>query len=384
MSLSQNFHAYLCQKYPKLQDEALESAIAPYLLSPHQVHLPKNLKDSIASVIKSFQALRDSKSFQDWIAKKWGPQFDPGNNSLFMSYDFHTTANGGLKLIEINTNASFLGLGYEMNQFQNIPWNADFKISDLKECLLNEMKLVNSNKPLKKIVITDDKPSNQRLYLEFVLYRELFKSFGFDCEIADLSETEKLKSADLIYNRSTDFYFEEALTAELKKLYLARTHAITPNAHEYRLLADKENFIHWCTPEFWNEVSIEDKHREVIQSVLPQTRLVTEDNKAQIWSERKSLFFKPKRAFGSKSAFKGASISHKAFESLVQNESLAQDLVPAPELILDTPTGKQVFRYDIRCYAYRDQYQGTIGRIYQGQVTNLRTEGGGFAPVIFD
>jgi hypothetical protein len=383
MSLSQGFYAYLCQKYPKLQGEALESVIAPNLLSPHQIKLSAKLKSEVISTIEAFQALRDSSSYQAWIERKWGPQFNPGNNSLFMSYDFHVTPEGLLKLIEINTNSSFLGLGWEMNQFFKLPWNADFQISDLKNCFLNELQLAQFNKPLKKIVITDDKPIQQRLYLEFVLYRELFKSFGFDCEIADLLESEKLRSADLIYNRSTDFYMEEPQTQELKKIYLTKSAVVSPNSHEYRMLADKENFIDWSSTEFWNAVSLDESHKRVIQSVLPKTQMLTAQNKDQIWHDRKHLFFKPKRAFGSKSAFKGASVAHKAFEDLLSHESLAQELVPAGELNFETPTGPQKFKYDIRCYAYRNQFQGCVGRIYQGQVTNLRTEGGGFAPVLF-
>ena len=384
MTLSQNFYAYLCQKYPKLQDEALESVIAPNLLSPYPIKLAQKIRPDIISSIEAFQALRDLPRYQQYMVEKWGKLFDPGNNSLFMSYDFHVTPTGDLKLIEINTNASFLGLGWEMNQFFKLPWNADFKIADLKECFLNELKLAGYKKPLKKIVITDDKPSEQRLFLEFVLYREIFKAMGFDCEVADLSETEKLKSADLIYNRSTDFYFEDPSTAALKEIYLSKSAVVSPQAYEYRLLADKENFIDWSSEEFWNLIQLDEKYKNIIQSVLPKTRILTEANRDQIWAERKHLFFKPKRAFGSKSAFRGASIARKAFEDLVKHESLAQQMVPPAELTFETPSGPQQFKYDLRCYAYRNQYQGCVGRLYQGQVTNLRTEGGGFTPVIFE
>ena len=384
MNLSQSFYAYLCQKYPKLQDEALESVIAPNLLSPYSIKLSAKVKSDVILTIEAFQALRDSPSFQNYMGKKWGPLFDPGNNSLFMSYDFHVTSEGLLKLIEINTNASFLGLGWEMNQFLRQPWNADFQISDLKNCFLNELKLAGFNKSLKKIVITDENPKKQRLYLEFALYRELFKSFGYECEIADINEIEKLRSADLIYNRSTDFYLEEPQSQGLKDLFLKKTCVVSPQPYEYRLLADKENFIDWSLPDFWNAVQIEKKYRDVIQSVLPETRVLTPENRDLIWSERKNLFFKPKRAFGSKSAFRGASIARKAFESLVEQQSLAQEMVPPAELSFETPTGPQTYKYDLRCYAYRDQYQGCVGRLYQGQVTNLRTEGGGFAAALFE
>jgi hypothetical protein len=36
---------------------------------------------------------------------------------------------------------------------------------------------------------------------------------------------------------------------------------------------------------------------------------------------------------------------------------------------------------DLRLYVYRDQALGVTARLYHGQVTNLRTPGGGFARV---
>ncbi len=383
MNLSQSFYAYLCQKYPKLQDEALENTVAPYLLSPQQIQLSSQIKSDVMATIEAFQNLRDSKSYQNFMSTKWGPLFRPGNSSLFMSYDFHVTQEGQIKLIEINTNASFLGLGWEMNQFQKLDWNADFNLSDLKKCLLSELSLAEFKKPLNKIIITDEAPPSQKLYLEFIVYRELFKSFGFDCEIVDIGEVDKLKTADLIYNRSTDFYLEQPQSKYLKEIYLNKTSIVSPQPYEYRLLADKENFIDWSSDEFWKNVDFNEMYKKIIRSVVPETRNLTFRNRDQIWSERKNLFFKPKRAFGSKSAFKGASIARKAFESLVDQESLAQEMIPPSELEVQTPTGPQKFKYDLRCYAYQNQYQGCVGRIYQGQVTNLKTEGGGFAPVVF-
>jgi hypothetical protein len=38
-------------------------------------------------------------------------------------------------------------------------------------------------------------------------------------------------------------------------------------------------------------------------------------------------------------------------------------------------------RFDIRTYAYDGLVQWTAARMYQGQTTNFRTPGGGFAPV---
>ena len=36
---------------------------------------------------------------------------------------------------------------------------------------------------------------------------------------------------------------------------------------------------------------------------------------------------------------------------------------------------------DFRCYVYAGRIQCVAARLYQGQTTNFRTPGGGFAPV---
>ena len=39
-------------------------------------------------------------------------------------------------------------------------------------------------------------------------------------------------------------------------------------------------------------------------------------------------------------------------------------------------------KYDVRCYAYAGRIQLAAARLWQGQTTNFRTPGGGFAPVV--
>jgi hypothetical protein len=39
-------------------------------------------------------------------------------------------------------------------------------------------------------------------------------------------------------------------------------------------------------------------------------------------------------------------------------------------------------KVDIRNFVYQAQVQSVASRLYQGQTTNLRTPGGGFAPVV--
>lgn len=375
MNLASLFYQHLCQQYPGLKNELSAEAISPQLLSPHKVELSNIHFLKIESIISAFETLRNHPGYIQWLEKTYGPLFNPGNRGIFMSYDFHLTDQGELKLIEINTNASFLGLGYEFAKMQQIPWNQKFQLTDLKNCFDQELSLALHPTKLKSVYIVDEKPTEQKLFAEFLLYREVFKKMGLDCKILDISE---VKPSDLIYNRSTDFYLKEKNSELMREFYLNKTSVVSPHPYEYQALADKENFIHWSTDEFWSEIGIAESVEKIIRTCLPVTKQLTENNKEEIWSLRKSLFFKPKNSFGSKMSYKGASISKKVFEDLLSVQALAQELVTPGEI----QTENQNFKYDLRCYAYRNQFQGCMARLYQGQVTNLKTDGGGFANVI--
>ena len=375
MSIASNFYEHLCQQYPGSKSELLPEMISPQLLSPHQLTLSENTFLKIEKIIADFETLRTSPVFLEWSKEKHGELWNPKNRAVFMSYDFHLTPDDQLKLIEINTNASFLALGYEYAKMQKIKWNQEFKLSDLRSCFENELELSGQSKILNSIHITDEEPQQQKLYAEFLLYRELFKGWGLRSEIQNLKD---VTAADVIYNRSTDFFLETESSQNLRELYLKQKSVVSPHPFEYQMMADKENFIHWSDDSFWEKMKLGQNITENLRNCLPKTHQLTSENTEQIWSARKNLFFKPKNSYGSKMSYRGASISKKAFDELLKVEALAQELIPPSEIT----RGDQNFKYDLRCYSYMGQFQGCMARLYQGQVTNLRTEGGGFATVI--
>lgn len=88
-----------------------------------------------------------------------------------MSYDFHIDSSGNLKLIEINTNASFLLMGYFLYLCKNLPLPvSDFDLEEIKQNLLDESQL--SGKLLKNIAITDESPKKQRLRMIYDIFVE--------------------------------------------------------------------------------------------------------------------------------------------------------------------------------------------------------------------
>lgn len=393
--LKQSFIDHLLASLPGLQDrprDFFEEKVSDQLLSPFVIRLPKKTLSEIRDVVRSFEELRSSMAAAESARAELSARglIDPGNHSIMMSYDFHLDANGALKLIEVNTNASFLILGTELYACRGLENPASFARENLKLDILEELADQSTARGRAAITdpfvaIIDEKPEEQRLFLEFVVGHEWMKSYGWRSEIRDLTEALKGPRPDFIYNRATDFYLERPASAALREAFLRREICLSPNPHEYLLLADKQRLIEWARPGALESFAgLSATSRATIQTVLPAALDLQTAAAEELWARRKHLFFKPKREFGSKRAFKGASISRKLFDEMMHDDPIAQEYVPAPEMTFATPDGEQSFKFDLRCHAYKDRLEGVIGRLYQGQVTNLKTPYGGFAPVVFE
>ncbi len=103
-----------------------------------------------------------------------------------------------------------------------------------------------------------------------------------------------------------------------------------------------------------------------------------EHNADDLWRERKRWFFKPVAGFGGKGAYRGDKLTTRVFAEIRRGGYIAQELCqPSERQVSDDSTLKM----DIRNYVYAGKVQMLAARLYQGQTTNFRTPGGGFAPV---
>jgi hypothetical protein len=372
---------YIIRRFPALQNESGENLISENLLSPALVQVSTQNWKKIKEFVKIAGQLSEDSAY----IQHWGPRFKdqtgleiPRNHSICMSYDFHLS-NDNLKLIEVNTNASFLALGkffYDSQGLKN-PCGQDVE-SKLHSDILQEVSYYSPKKENLKVAIVDENPSRQKLYAEFLCYRELMKSWGWSADILDSSQLQP--GYDFIYNRDTDFYFTSARTRKLKEIFNLQTCAISPQPFEYCKLADKERMLEWMNSE---QSFIQDPiQAQVFKSILLQSTPLTAETQDQIWANRKNLFIKPFRSFGSKQSYKAASISRRLFEELVQQKDLvAQEYAPAGTVSVETDEGAKEFKFDLRVYAYRSEVRSIIGRVYQGQLTNMKSPFGGFAVV---
>jgi hypothetical protein len=114
---------------------------------------------------------------------------------------------------------------------------------------------------------------------------------------------------------------------------------------------------------------------------VPATRLVDAADAEALWAARRQYFFKPVDGYGSKAAYRGDKLTRGAFTALLERPYVAQDVVPPSERTIEIDGAEIPLKLDLRNYVYAGRVQLVAARLYQGQTTNFRTPGGGFAPV---
>jgi hypothetical protein len=296
---------------------------------------------------------------------------------VFMGYDFHLT-DAGPRLIEINTNAG--GGLLAALQAGRADAQAAFVAMFRAEC---------GGRELKTVAIVDERPESQYLYPEFLGFQRLFAEHGIQAVICDPGELmlchgnlwHEETRIDLVYNRLTDFAFAEPAQAVLREAWRQGA-LVTPNPATHARYADKRNLIALTDDALLESWGVDAATRATLLAGIPRTEAVTAERAEDFWQRRRQLFFKPAAGFGSRAAYRGDKLTRRVFEEILAGDYVAQAYAPPSVVAVAVDGGMTELKADIRNYVYRGAVQLVAARLYQGQTTNFRTPGGGFAKVI--
>jgi len=325
----------------------------------------------------------------------------PGNFGVFMGYDFHLTP-AGPRLIEINTNAGGALLNGLHTASLCDPEKLACLCADLLPVETLEHKIVETfaaelaavrgaGARLAHVAIVDDRPREQFLYPEFELFQTLFAGAGIEARIADTRALAPASGGgvalgdwpvELVYLRDTDFALAGERTRVLREAYLASSVVVTPSPREHFLLADKRRLAVFSSEPALLRLGVAADDARFLGAVIPETRLLADLGAEAAWRTRDEWVFKPAAAFGSRAVYRGDKISRKKFESILPEAGyVAQRRVEPGLVTVETGSGPSAMKFDVRAYAYRDSVLLLGARVYQGQVTNLRSPGGGFSAI---
>jgi hypothetical protein len=223
------------------------------------------------------------------------------------------------------------------------------------------------------------------------LAKQMFEAAGIKAMIADPADFEARADGlyldnvkvDLIYNRLTDFSLQQF--PALLHAYQTNQIVLTPHPYAYTLYADKRNLTLLTDEMRLRAMGADEASIATLQTGVPETRLVEAKDEQQWWKERKDWFFKPATGYGGKGSYRGDKLTQRVFGEIVQGGYVAQrKAMPGEVMVSVAGAEPAAFKYDVRCYVYEGQVQLVMARLYQGQTTNFRTAGGGFALVRVD
>jgi len=384
----------------------LEGSIAdthPHLFSSLPVFVSRTHVQQMQQVIAAVHAVTATHAYRRDVLLDAPPIAipAPAARGVLQSYDFHLGIDGP-KLIEINTNAGGAMLNAVMGRAQQAcckevadlvrgPTDYDSIEARLFDMFATEWRRARGTAPLLRIAIVDTAPRTQYLYPEFLLFQRLFQTHGIPASIVDPGELEFdgrcLRDAagpiDLVYNRLTDFYFERPEHAALAQAYRSGATVVTPHPHDHALYANKRNLALLSDAVVLNRWGIDSTLAQCLLQNIPRTTRVNAADADALWRDRKRLFFKPASGFGSGGAYRGEKITRRVFAEVLAGDYVAQALVPPSERLGADEHGTPVLKVDLRNYVYDGNVLLVAARLYQGQTTNFRTPGGGFAPVFY-
>jgi glutathione synthase/RimK-type ligase-like ATP-grasp enzyme len=315
-----------------------------------------------------------------------------------MGYDFHLGKDGP-RLIEINTNAGGAFLNAVLARAQRRccdgasvePWTEGFERAVIDQ-FQSEWQAQGGKGLPQRIAIIDDQPEEQYLYPEFMLAQRMLQKNGIDALILSPEALQyeagvlygEGKPIDLVYNRLVDFSLAAPAHEALRQAWLHGGAVITPNPRTHALLADKRNLTVLSVAaslELWG-LSATDV--DLLRESIPTTVRVTADNASTLWQERRQWFFKPVAGHGSKGVYRGSKLTKKTFAQILESDYIAQALVPPSERTVLVNGERETLKVDVRLYTYRGSVLLAAARLYRGQTTNFRTEGGGFAALLLN
>ncbi len=261
---------------------------------------------------------------------------------FFSAWDFHLPAEHptAWQLIECNDNGSgFLFAAlinrffYEVYELRRDPALApppEFpavaeRVASMVE---REARDFFGEFPRHLFLILDDRESlvRGRFRHELVLLRNLMRQRGWPAELGAPDEIRwngrqllwHEQDVSFVINRSTDFFWQDAVFSPLRAAYLGGRTYVAPNPFTYATRSDKR-LLEFLSRSHWDaQLGITAPERALLSAHVPQTYLLREDNVEDLARRREELIFKPIHGFASRGLLIGSQVGRTRLRRLLK------------------------------------------------------------------
>jgi len=371
----------------------------PNLFSRSAVFVAGDALDAMRDVVAAIERVVALPGYADLALRDAHPhaRVPARHRGAFLGFDFHLSAEGP-QLIEINTNAGGGPLNALLRRAQRsccepvtraLADRGPDPIDAFVEMLRHEWSLARGSAVLRRIAVVDDDPASQFLHPEMQLFAAALRAEDIDALVCDPRELTIVDDGlahasgpiDLVYNRLTDFALAQPSHAVLAEALVRDLAIVTPHPRAHALYADKLRLVTLSDPSALERIGVADDDRSLLERHVPRTERVDPGDADRLWAARKGLFFKPRDGYGSRAAYRGDKITKGVFASVIAGGFVAQRIVAPSDRVVIVDGEPRTLKVDVRNFAYDGRVQLVSARLYHGQTTNMRTPGGGLAPV---
>lgn len=309
--------------------------------------------------------------------------------AVFDSFDFHLTTTGP-KLIEVNSNAG--GAFLQPLLLEALADGSDEPGFAPEQILIDAHARLAPDRSLTRLAIVDSQPQAQPLYLDMRLAAVALEARGIAVDILDVAMLRREHGRllgpngpiDMVYNRLTDFELTTPASQTLRNAWQNGEFVLAPNPDVYRSFADKRHLITLSDAERVAGLAAAcGTDADTVLSTVPPTEILNADNAQRLWAERRDYVFKPSSGFGSRGVYRGDKISGSKWREILDQGYLAQRFAEPSQRSLQLSGGIMPFKVDVRVWTHGIEPVSAAARLYAGQVMGFRSEGAGFAPILW-
>jgi hypothetical protein len=352
------------------------------LSAAHPVFLPAQVRAELLAAVADIDVALDGLRSVSAAAQA---------AAVFNSFDFHLTApeatqSGGPKLIEINVNAggAFLqpaiGLAARQTRLGAALGGRMEGAFAPALVLIDAWRKARPEQSHRapRVAIVDADIAEQPLLADMQAAQAQLGARGVYCTLVDLAdlriEDGQLVGPegviDMVYNRHCDFDLTRPESAALRRAHAEGLALVAPNPDVFAAWGKKDWLLKLA--------ALDDRPAAVLAA-----NALTNETAPALWTQRKSLVFKPLSGFGSQGVYRGDKISRTRFEALIDAGYLAQEKAEPMTRIQPVDGQRQRFKSDIRVWTQGGKPLHMAARLYAGQVMGMRAKHEGFAPIIW-